>query len=102
RDLSSPYFGLVAVTIENKSSNWVRVKRMTVSFGGQQKDDSVFIPWGEDIASWERATYERNAVRSYNAATALGAVAVAGAVVAGTARDKPVAAAGGVLQAGAL
>jgi hypothetical protein len=102
RELSSPYFGLVAVTLENKSSNWVRVRRMTVTFGGKQKDDSVFIPWGEEIASWERATYERNAVRSYNTEAALGAVALAGGVIAGTAKDKPIAAAGGVLQAGAL
>lgn len=101
-DLSSPYFGLVALTLENDSPDWVRIRKLSVSFGGADQDASVLIPWGADIASWEHAIEERNAVRSYNASSALAAIAVAGALVAAVGHHKAAGAVGGLVAAGAV
>src|SRR5262245_18264197 len=65
-ELSSEYNGFVALDFENRSANWIRVQSMQVSFGGPQRDRAVFVPLGEDLASWQRATLQIKEVHDFN------------------------------------
>lgn len=102
-DMSSPYFGLVEVTFENKSAAWKQIDRITLDFGSPEKNSSIQIPYGEDIDLWESAVTVRNAVQRANTQSALAIIAAVGAAgqVAGHGRGG-LAAAGGVLTVGAL
>ena len=84
-ELSNDYTGFVGLDIENRSADWIRIQTMNVSFGGPQKDRAVFVPVGDDLASWQRATVQRNTVRELNTEMALDAVAVSAAVVSAAA-----------------
>jgi hypothetical protein len=78
--LSSPYFGVVEVTFENNSPAWIQIDHVDLDFGTPDKNRSVFIPWGDDIDSWEQATTRRNEVRRANYEAILGLVAIGGQV----------------------
>ncbi len=78
--VSSPYFGLVEVTFENNSPAWVEIDRVDLDFGSADRNRSVQIPWGDDIVTWSDAVTYRNAVEEANTQTALGVLALAGAV----------------------
>ena len=101
-ELSSPYFGVVEVTFENNTPAWIQIDHIDLDFGTADKNKSVFIPWGEDIDTWERATLQRNAIREANTQTVLGLVAVAGAVASTAGRHHAVGAIGGTVALGAL
>src|SRR4051812_39010201 len=47
--LASRYFGAVRITFENPSSHWVNVRTMRISFGSQQRNQAVLLPWGVQI-----------------------------------------------------
>jgi hypothetical protein len=102
-DYSSRYFGLLELTFENKSANWLRVRRMDVDFGSPAKNRAVSLPWGADIDSWYSATVQRNDIRDTNRVTALAALLAIGesALIVGTAaKQRSVAATGGLLTLG--
>ena len=101
-DLSSPHFGFVELTFINDSAYWVRVQRMHLSFGDPVKDQSVFVPWGMDIQTWQHATALRNEVRAANTQTALEVLALAGLTASTFSQDRGVKAAGGVVALSAL
>jgi hypothetical protein len=104
-DLSSPFLGAVEVTFENDSPAWVQIDRVDLDFGTPQKNQSVFLPWGAEIDSWDRAVAQRNAIRTVNAQSGLALMALSGSVlrVAGAAgHGRAVTNAGGILAAGAL
>src|SRR5688572_22677081 len=103
-DYSSDYFGLLELTFENKSSHWLRVRRMHLDFGSPAKNKAVSLPWGGDIDSWYSATVRRNDIRDTNRVTALAALLALGetALVVGSASEQRTAAAtGGLLSLGA-
>lgn len=99
--LASPQFGFVALTFENRSTEWVRVRNVTATFGKPGLDQAVFIPQGEELAEWARATVQRNRVRSTNTALALGALELAGSVTYRVAENRNVRAVGAAVAAGA-
>ena len=97
-DLSSPHFGALEVTFENRGHEWIRIHGVELDFGSQSVNENMFVPAGPDLDSWREATSMRNAIREVNQETtleliALGAVALTafsgrgspGAVVGGTA-----------------
>ncbi len=101
--LSSPYFGVVEVTFENNTPAWIQIDHIDLDFGTADKNKSVLIPWGDDIDTWEQATLQRNAIRAANTQTALGLIAIAGAVAGSAAgRHSAAGAIGGTVALGAL
>lgn len=100
--LSSPYFGVVEITFENNSPVWVQIDHVDLDFGTPDKNKSVFIPWGADIELWEQATIQRNAIRAANTQTALGLLAIGGAVAGAAGGGRVAGALGGTVALGAL
>ena len=100
---ASRNFGLVEITLENDSTDWVRISRLELDFGDSARA-GVSLPKEPDVSAWYRATLQRNDIRDTNEAAALGALVLLGAAVAiaGEVTDKPAAkAAGAVALAGA-
>jgi hypothetical protein len=91
-DVASPYFGLLEITFENPTAQWVRIERTALSFGAANDKHAVISEWS-DILGWERAIRQRNAVRSVNVDTGLTLLAIGGAVGAAAISDRPTAAA---------
>lgn len=79
---SSRYFGALSVTFENRTADSIRVDRVALDFPSIPHNDGIFIPWGDDLASWANATAERDAIRLNNTNAALSAVALGGMAVA--------------------
>ncbi len=100
--LSSSYFGIVEVTFENNTSAWIQIDHIDLDFGSSDKNKSVFIPWGQDIDTWEEATLQRNAIRDANAQTALALIAIAGTVASAAGSHHAAGAIGGTMALGAL
>lgn len=104
RAYSSQHFGLVEVTFENWTNEWVHVERLALDFGGAEVTEGVFLPLGADLEAWHQATVQRNDIRDTNAETALGALLALGmlvAVAADAAGEHELAAAGGAVTLGA-
>lgn len=102
REQSSANFGLVAITFENPTAHWVRLRSMLVRFATAAQNQAVLIPWGEDIATWQRAAGLREEIRRTNTRLVLAGVALGAGAVAGFARSDAVALTGGAIAAGAL
>jgi hypothetical protein len=100
--MSSRYFGVVEVTFENNTSAWIQIDHIDLDFGSADKNKSVFIPWGQDIDTWEEATLTRNAIRAANNETALALIAIAGSVASVAGRHHAAGAIGGTVALGAL
>jgi hypothetical protein len=103
RAYASAYFGMVEITFENKTAEWVHIDRVSLDFGGGAKNEAVVLPDGPDLDAWYEATLQRNDIRETNAATALGAlfaVGQAALVVGALSGKREVAAAGGALALG--
>lgn len=101
---SSRHFGLIEVTFENFTNEWLHVDQLALDFGGAERNAGVFLPEGADLIAWHDATVNRNDIRDTNAATALGALLALGTIVtlAGRASGhREAAAAGGVVALGA-
>ncbi len=93
--MGSKYFGLVQVTLENRSQEWVKVKKVSIDFGSEDCNQNIKIVSGNEISTWYDATSKRNQISEYNRNLFLGALALAGtAAVAGSSKD-------GVKMAGA-
>jgi hypothetical protein len=82
RPYSSRHFGLVEVTFENWTNEWVHIDRLELDFGGAEVNEAVLLPVGADLEAWHQATVQRNDIRDTNAATALGALLALGVLVA--------------------
>jgi hypothetical protein len=81
-ELSSTHFGVLAFTFVNPTNDWVRIDNVALDFGSKPRNDSIVLPFGEEIASWELATSQRNAVHRANTTTLLSALMIGGAVTA--------------------
>jgi hypothetical protein len=102
RDMASPFFGLVEVTFENRTSVWKQIDRVQLDFGNPDRNRSVQIPWGADIDLWEDAVLTRNEVRAINQQSVLAAIAAVGALGRATSHQHGAAGVGGVLTIGAM
>ena len=102
-ELSSAHFGALEITFENTSSEWIRISEVQLDFGSPALNESIFIPAGEDLQSWQDAISTRNAIRQVNHETAIGLIAL-GAAVLGAVSDRGSAgeAVGGMALAGAV
>lgn len=87
---SSTHFGMVEVTFENKSPDWVRIPRLSLEFGNAAMDAEVLLPTGGDITAWYLATVQRNQISDTNEASALVGLFVLGqtAELIGAATEK--------------
>jgi hypothetical protein len=101
-EVSSPHFGVIAVTFENPTSDWIQIDDVELDFGSETKNKNIFIPWGEQITSWELATSQRLAIRRVNTENALGLLAIGGAMAAGLGRRSAVGAVGGLVALGSM
>jgi hypothetical protein len=86
-ELASSQFGAIALTFENTSHSWLRVRRVSLDFGGAFYNQNVLVPWGSDIDAWYQATTTRNAVRDHNRDLALAVLGIAGTTVAAASSD---------------
>ena len=78
KELSSRYFGLLDFTFENCTQNWIRIKRIDISFGNDVIDENISITSGDDIIYWQRAIKYRNIIDDQNTKALFGAIAVLG------------------------
>ena len=78
---ASDLFGLVEVTFENTSTEWLRVEQLELDFGSEL-NPMVHLPEGADLEAWYAATLQRNSIRNTNYATALAALFLVGEAVA--------------------
>jgi hypothetical protein len=104
RMYASNYFGLIEITFENPTANWVHVSRLTLDFGDAARNSAVLTPSAADLDAWYLSTVQRNDIRATNHATALGALFAVGQVVAiagAVSGKRGVTAAGGVVALGA-
>jgi hypothetical protein len=101
---ASNYFGLVEITFENATAQWVHLSRLSLDFGDAARNEAVLVPSGADLETWYLSTLQRNDIRATNHGTALGALFAVGQVVAlaGAISGKgELAAVGGAVAAGA-
>jgi hypothetical protein len=104
--LSSANFGVLEFTLENPTDHWVRIQEVHVDFAGPAANAGVTVVPPDDIAAWQSATQQRNAVRAANIDTAFELLALGAAVGAarhhaGPARATAVGLALGAAMAGA-
>lgn len=79
-ELSSPLFGAVEVTFENKSRHWAHLRTTSIRFGSETLDRTIYTPVGDDLFSWQQATLARNGLRRYNTELAFVTAASVGRV----------------------
>jgi hypothetical protein len=102
RPLASTYFGVLEVTFENPTAEWVRVDRVTLDFGSAAKNSAIVIPAGNHLEAFVASTEQRNAIRSLNRQTAFALTALGGTLVAGISPESGPATAGGTVAVGSL
>lgn len=101
-EVSSPEFGVLAVTFENPTREWLRIDSIALDFGSDVRNQSILIPWGEQLASWELATSQRQAIRAANTSATLSLLAIGGGLAAGLGRRSAVGAVGGLVGLAAV
>jgi len=99
---ATEHFGVLDVTFENTTAEWVRVKGLALDFGGPEYERHVRIPVGEELRSWATATQERLLIERHNRAMALGAVALAGMTTAAVTNNRAVRVAGATVASGSI
>jgi hypothetical protein len=102
RELSSAYFGVLEVTFENPTAEWVRVERVTLDFGSPAKNATMGVPAGDDLKAFVASTEQRNAVRAVNRQTAFALTALGGALVGGLSTNQGASIAGDTVAVASL
>jgi hypothetical protein len=77
-ELSSESVGLVEVTIENTSREWVKIHEVHLDFGNAVNNEAVHLIEGEDLQAWLQGAQLRAARKRQNDDAALLAVAMGG------------------------
>jgi hypothetical protein len=101
-ELSGPALGVVQVTLENPSKQWIRVRGVSLDFGGAIRNAAVTIPAGGDLVTWQRAVQQRNAITAENRANALAVLALVGGVASIASPSPEVSAMGDLVALGSL
>ena len=102
---ASPHFGMVEVTLENHSSEWLHISRLALDFVSPEKNAGVALTAGSDLTARYNATVQRNDIRATNSAAALEGLLLVGetaAMVGAASGKRPIAAAGAATALGAL
>lgn len=84
-------------SIKNNTGNWIELEGATL---GANTDVNVLV--GERITSWIEACELEKKVSDYNTAMVLGAIAVTGAVVAGSSQHQQTSNTGAVIALGSI
>lgn len=95
-NLSSPLFGALEITFENRSSHWAHLHSIQLRFGPEALDRAVFLPTGYDLSAWSQAALRRDAIRRNNTELALAFISAA-ALMAGHERSRTIGAASGLV-----
>jgi hypothetical protein len=93
-ELASRYFGVLEITLENPTADWIHIGRVTLDFGDSAKNAAISVPAGANLQAFLTATELRNAVRQTNRETALAIAALGGALVGAASSERALAAAG--------
>jgi hypothetical protein len=101
-DYSSPYFGQLAVTFENTTARWVRIRSMRVRFANDAQNRAVMIPWGDELDSWTVAAGLQREIRQHNTQLSLSGLALGGAALSALSDSSVSQIAGGAVAAGSL
>jgi hypothetical protein len=99
-DLSSLQFAEIDFTFENRTHDWIRIKKVTLDFGDKAINQEIQIPVGEDLVAWARAAQQLKAISDYNTSLVLGSILVAGSIAAGASNDPSVRVIGGAAALG--
>jgi hypothetical protein len=82
-ELSSGGIKMFQISVMNLSSDWVSIDSVVM---GSASTAKVLV--GDKMSAWIEACTLENKVNNYNTNLALGSIAIAGAVVAGTSDNK--------------
>lgn len=80
-DVSSKYFGLIDLTFENRTNDWMRIENIGVDFGDDPKNRNIKIVSGKDIKIWNDAIERKIAIENYNKDLAVGILTAGGAMM---------------------
>ena len=64
--LSSDNFGVIVLTLENTTDDWIRIDRMQLGFGGAGRTAAVDVLAGEQLESWANAATVVETIRTEN------------------------------------
>jgi len=93
-ELASRYFGVLEITLENPTAEWIHIGRVTLDFGDSAKNAVVSVPAGANLQAFVTATEQRNAIRETNREAALAIAALSGALVGAASSERAAAVAG--------
>lgn len=100
--MASRNFGVIEFTFENTTDKWVRINKISVDFGDEAKNSSIFITSGRDIDIWKESIMIRNRIDEYNMNLFLGTLAVLGTAAAVGSNNQSVQNAGAAAALGAF
>jgi len=99
-DLSSTYFGVVNVVLENRSDQWIQVKDLSLSFPQAAQNKNISVVGGNMFKAWSVADQHR---RDYNSKrNTLIAGLIGGALAASSKDDQKLRNLGAGLALGAV
>lgn len=81
-DLSSKHFALFDFTLENTSSDFIKVKSARLDFGSEALNAQLVILRGNDLVAWADAAQQQRVINDYNAQLALSSISLLGLGVA--------------------
>ena len=87
--MCSDYFGYIDVSVENPSSQWLRMKNIRLGFGGNNDGQSHFqMVSGDQLAAWADARKRTNGRDDFNASMAMLAVVALGNIALNSSNEK--------------
>jgi hypothetical protein len=81
--LSSKYFGVINITFENKSDEWVKIKKIIIDFGNDDKNKNIKITSGNELHYWAKSISKKREIAEFNKKIILGSIGIIGLGVAG-------------------
>ena len=63
---STDYFGTLEFVFRNPTEEWIRVKKIKLSFGNEEIDKNIFIPVGDDLYNWQKAYLKEIEINNVN------------------------------------
>jgi len=86
-ELSDANFDVVQMTFENQSSEWIRLKDITVDMGSEAKNKRVYVPGGRDLSAWAEATRQRKEIENHNDRVFLASFVGTSAIIGATSKS---------------
>lgn len=69
RELSSPHLPVFAISFENRASAWQTIDEIQFQTAAASDAGSIKIPLGQQLASWQQATFARQEIATANQET---------------------------------